>query len=309
MSRIYQVDKPGRVNQAEGTTSAKEQGTLFPENYESLSMTRSQRFQERWGWKLDRGLALGDLSAEYGSLDFIQSTVGSPCRNMSRREPRWVMCFSGSLWQHWGSSGAHLPSPASSQCHQPLRDVRKQSFHSPPLTPTLGRRCCWDSKVNAPQMNQGKSISNGSVHVWDNSDAVSRSVIGVLASQSQWQKGTSVDREKTASQNQPFSELERTLKASWPSPLWRRTLPHTLPYLAPMTGCSASSLLKVLHHRLIIGSGLLLQSIAACRGDKMPTETLDLCLLQPEHNSGVICTEWKGHHLLHSQIQISISVA
>lgn len=141
------------------------------------------------------------------------------------------------------------------------------------------------------------------------SNAVSRSVTGVLASQSQWQKGTSVDSEKTASQNQPFSELERTLKASWPSPLWRRTLPHTLPYLAPVTGCSASSLLKVLHHRLIIGSGFLLQSIAACRGDKMPTETLDLSLLQPEHNSGVICTEWKGQHLLHCQIQISISVA
>ena len=38
--------------------------------------------------ELGRGLATGDLSAEYGRLDFIQKAVGSHWRNLSRRGPR-----------------------------------------------------------------------------------------------------------------------------------------------------------------------------------------------------------------------------
>lgn len=63
-----------------------------------------------------------------------------------------------------------------------------------------------------------------------------------------------------------------------------------------MMGHSALSLPKVLH--LMIGPHLLLLSTVAFRGDKIPTETPNLSLPQPEHNSGVVLQEWEGAALV-----------
>lgn len=104
--------------------------------------------------KLGRGLALRGPQCQIWKFGLYPANSGKPCRNMSRRSQGELCVFQ----DHFGSivrSGCP-PSHLSKQSvpTQPLKVSGSSLSTLLPSHPNLRQRCCWDSKANAPQMNQ-----------------------------------------------------------------------------------------------------------------------------------------------------------
>lgn len=127
-----------------------------------------------------------------------------------------------------------------------------------------------------------------SFHAWDSSVA-SRAKTGTLDSQSQWQGGTGVDNEKTASQNHPLPELDGDPTPSEVDP-YHTSLPSYLQWWGTQHFLCPESFI----------TGLLLVHICFCA--QQPSEITRCQLKTPIFSTNIIlilltCAERAGSAL------------
>lgn len=168
--------------------------------------------------------------------------------------------------------GAHPPPPASSQSHQPLKDVRKQPFLPLPC-PNLRQETLLRSQNKCTKKNQ--NVSNVA---FQKPVVISETTVVLYQGQKQahWSLRVSDKEEPVWAIRQlhkiiPFQSWMGPPRASWFSPLWRRCLPRTLSYISSVTSAQHFTCPKSI-------TGLLLVHICSC--PQQPSEATR-CQLKP----------------------------